>query len=29
MTSSVATLKAGIEIMLRHYIPEVIEVRPV
>lgn len=27
--SSTATLKAGIENMLRHYIPEVIEVRPV
>ena len=27
--SSTATLKAGIESMLRHYIPEVIEVRPV
>jgi Fe-S cluster biogenesis protein NfuA len=27
--SSTATLKVGIESMLRHYIPEVIEVRPV
>jgi Fe-S cluster biogenesis protein NfuA len=27
--SSTATLKMGIENMLRHYIPEVIEVRPV
>jgi Fe-S cluster biogenesis protein NfuA len=27
--SSTATLKAGIENMLRHYIPEVVEVRPV
>ena len=27
--SSTATLKAGIENMLRHYIPEVMEVRPV
>ena len=27
--SSTATLKAGIENMLRHYIPEVIEVRPI
>ena len=27
--SSTATLKSGIENMLRHYIPEVIEVRPV
>src|SRR5260370_25652228 len=27
--SSTATLKAGIENMLRHYIPEVQEVRPV
>ena len=27
--SSTATLKAGIENLLRHYIPEVIEVRPV
>jgi Fe-S cluster biogenesis protein NfuA len=27
--SSTATLKAGIENMLRHYVPEVIEVRPV
>ena len=27
--SSTATLKNGIENMLRHYIPEVIEVRPV
>ena len=27
--SSTATLKDGIENMLRHYIPEVIEVRPV
>jgi Fe-S cluster biogenesis protein NfuA len=27
--SSTATLKAGIENMLRHYIPEVHEVRPV
>jgi Fe-S cluster biogenesis protein NfuA len=25
--SSTATLKAGIENMLRHYIPEVVEVR--
>jgi len=29
MTSSVANLKARIEILLRYYIPEVIEVRPV
>ena len=27
--SSTATLKAGIENMLRHYVPEVVEVRPV
>ena len=27
--SSTATLKAGIENMLRHYIPEVVEVRAV
>jgi Fe-S cluster biogenesis protein NfuA len=27
--SSTATLKMGIENMLRHYIPEVTEVRPV
>jgi len=27
--SSTATLKMGIENMLRHYVPEVIEVRPV
>jgi Fe-S cluster biogenesis protein NfuA len=27
--SSTATLKMGIENMLRHYIPEVVEVRPV
>jgi Fe-S cluster biogenesis protein NfuA len=27
--SSTLTLKAGIENMLRHYIPEVVEVRPV
>jgi Fe-S cluster biogenesis protein NfuA len=27
--SSTATLKAGIENMLRHYVPEVLEVRPV
>jgi Fe-S cluster biogenesis protein NfuA len=27
--SSTATLKAGIENMLKHYIPEVREVRPV
>ena len=27
--SSTATLKAGIENMLRHYIPEVLEVRAV
>ena len=27
--SSTMTLKAGIENMLRHYIPEVVEVRPV
>ena len=27
--SSTATLKAGIENMLRHYIPEVVEVRPI
>jgi Fe-S cluster biogenesis protein NfuA len=26
--SSTATLKAGIENMLRHYVPEVVEVRP-
>jgi len=29
MTSSVENLNADIEIMLRHYISEVIEVRPV
>ena len=27
--SSAATLKTGIENMLKHYVPEVIEVRPV
>jgi Fe-S cluster biogenesis protein NfuA len=27
--SSTATLKMGIENMLRHYVPEVVEVRPV
>ena len=27
--SSTMTLKAGIENMLKHYIPEVVEVRPV
>ena len=27
--SSTATLKSGIENMLKHYIPEVIEVRPI
>ncbi len=27
--SSTATLKTGIENMLKHYIPEVIEVRPI
>ena len=27
--SSTATLKAGIENMLRHFLPEVVEVRPV